>query len=753
MVVNFSKYIPQKTYNAFGYVFLSVYIIFGIVLIGFASNIESETTLQCGDQDENFAWLATHATTRSSIETHCLIEYKSEFYPYSLPLVFLLVINFGIVVVSSILYACSVKRRVESFVEHSHTPGNGGEDDGQAQPLLTVSKAARDPEAHRHSGCLTVFKTYVLHLIICRLAPLTGFPAMLIASTNFPEQYQCHWARKLTGISRHLSFAQRQTAVNSTIDCIYPMGDESRDVAIAFIVVSFVFDAIAFIEFVYLLWRACIDRSFSTDIEFCCVYLLRKRKSIRELITDIRRNISHHTFDLNDDFGGKRRSCRRLEDVYVDVIIQEGRESISRRFENSNRHRIYEAQFETSLNTITLAETADLFNSMPEPRTILVVGRPGIGKTLLTKNTFYQWKRQLSRFWRGKIVILIRFRLFNNNNWETSLREMLRRAEGFKMSSADFNSFYEYVCLVPRKVIFIFDGLDELDIDDECLTKGKTVDGHNEVTHVLMIFKQLVKGELLPGAKVLTTARPTAESIYNDLNFDREVEIVGFHRDQIKKYVETFCCNDMDQSRKIWNFIDGSPELLSLCYLPVNSYIVCLTLKESIGIDAREGADGTSSVPKTITELYKRAIKILLYRHHVKYRNQEIPKDYMIAKLPERLQNEMRKLKEIAMDGMISDKMTFEFETGDKFLDDLADCGLFNKLEDKRQNIFCFLHLTIQEFLAALHVVDDMENVEKFLSEYIDDPKWHLVIQFVSGLIGDKFSKVKEERKKSFSKR
>jgi hypothetical protein len=67
-------------------------------------------------------------------------------------------------------------------------------------------------------------------------------------------------------------------------------------------------------------------------------------------------------------------------------------------------------------------------------------------------------------------------------------------------------------------------------------------------------------------------------------------------------------------------------------------------------------------------------------------------------------------------------------------------------LEDKRQNFFCFLHLTIQEFLAALHVVDDMENIGSFLSEHFGNPSWHLVIQFVAGLIGDKIRELKEER-------
>ena len=95
---------------------------------------------------------------------------------------------------------------------------------------------------------------------------------------------------------------------------------------------------------------------------------------------------------------------------------------------------------------------------------------------------------------------------------------------------------------------------------------------------------------------------------------------------------------------------------------------------------------------------------------------------------------------------MIKNELVYEFEDSDEFVAELSDSGLFNKLEDKRRNFFCSLHLTIQEFLAALHVVDDMKNVESFLSEHIENPKWHLVIQFVAGLIGDKIRELKKGR-------
>ena len=730
------KLLPKKSYNKFGYIVLASFVLIGIVIIGIATAFDSKATLQCNPDKT----LASDLSTRKYIETQCLLKYAQKFH-LSLPIYVLIIMNFGLVLLLSVFYAWWVKDRVEIFAEPPSATTNGAED--ESQPLCGISRAASDPMAHQNSaGGYIVFKRYIMHLILCRIIPLVSFAVFLLRSSNFPVQYHCPWTTKTTS-SPHVNFTQTQTTNYSIVDCTYPMGNKIEQVGTAVVTINFLFSTVAFVELAYLVWSSWKDDNLLTDLEFCCVYLLRKRKRIRKLFKKIREKIPPEIFYLHDDFGEKRMSRRKLEEMYINVIIQQGRESAwpsTRKYED--RHEIYEAHFEAPVGATTLTKTSDLFKLIPKdhPKTILVVGRPGIGKTLLTKKIFYQWQQQANDFWHDKMVILIRFRNFNDSMNKTSLREMLRHSDGLNMSTADFNSIYEHICLFPNNLILIFDGLDELKINEESLTESKPVNSHNEVTHILQIFEQLVRNELLPGAIVLTTSRPTAEQVYERFDFGLTIEILGFHEVQIEEYVGKFCRNDIEKSSEIWHLIKTSPELLTLCYIPVNSKIVCLTLKESIE------AEGQSNIPRTITELYERAVKILLYSHHSKYRDKDPPKDYITAKLPVELQTDLEKLREIARNGIREEQLVFEFRSDDEFFNGLDDCGLFNKLEDKRQNIFCFLHLTIQEFLAAQYVVDDKENVVSFLSTHIGNPKWHLVIQFVAGLIGDKMRELEKER-------
>ena len=118
---------------------------------------------------------------------------------------------------------------------------------------------------------------------------------------------------------------------------------------------------------------------------------------------------------------------------------------------------------------------------------------------------------------------------------------MLSFREGLP-AAGDFDGVYEYILSNPEKVILIFDGLDELQVDcDNCWREAEdTPNDYNLCMSIFSVFKKLVYGKFLPRATILITSRPTAEHIYDKLPFEIHFEILGFTKPEIQNYVIHF---------------------------------------------------------------------------------------------------------------------------------------------------------------------------------------------------------------------
>ena len=439
--------------------------------------------------------------------------------------------------------------------------------------------------------------------------------------------------------------------------------------------------------------------------------------------------------------GEGHRHDLTIDKIYVNEVIVEGRAS----------HNFFKGRWE-QLKEYPADHEYRLFKT-PEDiidkqhMNVLVVGRPGIGKTSLSIKLLRLWAS--GEAFNGdehdkadfKVVFLVKFRCFSNDNEKLSLRDLLARAE--TVQSLD-DVVWDFIQKESSKVLLILDGLDEysrkegINAEDDPTCKNCV----EEKMPVSALYNKLAAGKLLPGASILTTTRPTAVKYVDHLDFQRIVELRGFTSDDVKKYVENFARGVSGAKEKMWEHIKSNINLFSLCYIPVNCFLICHCLLQIIL------SESFQALPTKMTDIYKMIIKMFLFNHNregfslkelerLKSTHMYEPFD----KFPEKLQKIFTSLGEIAFNGIEQGRLLFESSE----VSGLEDCGLLHKLPDLKpkalgdppKSQFCFTHLTVQEFFAAKHLVDTKtkEKIERFVCKHINTGTWQVVLQFVAGLL------------------
>ncbi|XP_068690119.1 NLR family CARD domain-containing protein 3-like [Montipora foliosa] len=385
----------------------------------------------------------------------------------------------------------------------------------------------------------------------------------------------------------------------------------------------------------------------------------------------------------------------------------------------------------------------DIFDSCH--RNVLAVGRPGIGKTMLCTRLLRFWASDDTKMQsQCEVAFLLKFRHLNSEP-DLNLRELLTLAETVESLKDEL-----WQCIVdnPSKVLLIFDGMDEFSsrsgiAKDDSRFKNTA----EERMPLCCLYKKIASGKVLQGCTLLTTVRPTAVKDVKELKFDRTVEITGFTSEQVEEFVEKFTKDDDSGNLKqiIWQHISTNLNLLSLCYIPVNCFIICHCLLQLINISS----DAKRKLPVKITEIYSISVKIFFYKHsRGKYSCSKTDLGSYMYKRFDELQPEnddvFKKLGKIAFNGIESGKLVFESHE----VSGLEDCGLLHQLPDMKPRKlgeppraqYCFTHLTVQEFFGAKHLVDTMfkDDLQRFVARHIRVGAWKVVMQFVAGLLEPK---------------
>ena len=717
MIDAVKEYLTPKSFGWVAYVCVIFHLLFGLALFGVVLELRNGEFAKFGCAVDK----QSTAAYKTSVEKRCYSRYEQT-YNTLLPLYGFVLLSVAFTVLVSVIYAWRVRDRVE---EVDRTSNESGEPTADSEET---------------SQGFYVFYFYFFHLVVRSLFGIlfTVLQHTVFYPRGFDFEFSCSLPAPDVTLRRgNNTFIGKSN--NTLIACENSTASEKQLWSVIVSVLNTVFALIILGEVIYL-WRRfptlnCrSDVGWSSDTEFITEHLLRNQyvRVDHELSSVV--CIEFYKQQVLDpsyapDIHYKEKTD--LNDMYTDVIIHTGRAQ-HQFLKEMDRHEIFDVYKKVPESSIRLEKIKDLFYPNEDtkgnsPRSILAVGRPGIGKTVLTEKVIRDWANGIDEFYRDKIVFSYKFRWFNiiDELQNLSLKTFLRYGTG--LSEEKFESIFEEILKEPQKAIFIFDGLDEFDGDlinylDQ--SRGLPNDP-NSCMSGMSLFIKLAYGNLLQGATVLVTSRPTADDFYSRLNFDRSVEIIGFTSDKIEEYVSKFCDNidRHDLKPRIWNHVSSSSDLLNLCYIPVNCFIVCVTLSGCL-IHPR---NDTGALPTTLTELYQTAID-----HFAAHHNKNMDETFS--------EQTLRKLQELAFHGIEHRQLVFNKQRFDK---QMKMCGLVNSLSNPIypvQTQFCFIHLTVQEFLAAKHVTDTLppDEIKKFITTHGKSGKWHLVLQFIAGILGEK---------------
>ncbi|XP_074526292.1 NLR family CARD domain-containing protein 3-like [Halichoeres trimaculatus] len=384
-----------------------------------------------------------------------------------------------------------------------------------------------------------------------------------------------------------------------------------------------------------------------------------------------------------------------LNQIYTELYITEGGTG-----EVNEEHEV--RQIEAASRTPDRAETSirqeDIFKGPPgrqEPiRRVLTKGVAGIGKTVLTQKFTLDWAEDKSNQ-DIQFTFPFPFRELNVlKERKFSLVELLHHFFP-QTKEAGLCRFEEF------QVLFIFDGLDECRLPLDFHNNQVLTDG-TESTSVDVLLTNLIRGNLLPSARLWITTRPAAANQIPPECVDMVTEVRGFSDPKKEEYFRKRS-RDEDQASTIISHIKTSRSLHIMCHIPVFCWITATVLEDVL--KTREGGQ----LPRTLTQMY---IHFLLVQSKVKSIKYDGGAETDPVWSPES-RKMIESLGKLAFEQLQKGNLIF-------YESDLTECGIdvtaaswysgvFTQIfrEERglyQDKVFCFIHLSVQEFLAALHV-------------------------------------------------
>eukprot|EP00066_Takifugu_rubripes_P015562 XP_011604828.1 PREDICTED: protein NLRC3-like [Takifugu rubripes] len=256
------------------------------------------------------------------------------------------------------------------------------------------------------------------------------------------------------------------------------------------------------------------------------------------------------------------------------------------------------------------------------------------------------------------------------------------------------------------KLLFIFDSLDEsrLSLDSN---NQQVISDVTQVSSVNVLLMNLIQGNLLPSALIWITSRPAAANQIPPSCVDRMTEVRGFTDSQKEEYFRRRF-SDEDLSKRIISHIKASRSLHTMCLIPVFCWITATVLEDMLTTEQR------GALPQTLTDLYSHFLMVQTKRKKQKYEGTERSEE-----LTEADKEVLLKLGQLAFEHLENGNIIFYPEDLEQCGLDVSEVSVYSGVCTEifrresvifQKSIYCFVHLSIQEFLAAVYMFHSYTN-------------------------------------------
>ncbi|XP_036416278.1 NACHT, LRR and PYD domains-containing protein 12-like [Colossoma macropomum] len=379
-----------------------------------------------------------------------------------------------------------------------------------------------------------------------------------------------------------------------------------------------------------------------------------------------------------------------LEDIYTDLIVVQNESGGV-----IQEHEVMQMEMSTNrpASEEICVKCCDLFKAQPgtrrRNRKVLTMGIAGVGKTVSVNKFILDWVKGEENQ-DINLIFPLPFRELNlKKEKKFSLIELLNHC--FFSSKTELKSLPED----DGKILFIFDGLDECRFP-LCFKDGEEVKDINEKTSLGTLITNLINRNLLPFALIWITCRPAAAHLIPRDYINLVTEVRGFNDKQKEAYFSKYCNEDM--AKEVFSHIKKSRSLYIMCQIPVFCWISATVLQPLMVQDSNK------DIPTTLTGMY---ISFLLQQKNL------MKKKYSEETKTVDAEHIILKLGKLAFCNLESGTLIFYEGDLRKCSIDVSDGTVFSGVCTQifsqqggvsERNIFSFVHLSVQESLAALYV-------------------------------------------------